>query len=180
MKPGHTVPFTQSQLRFTMDAEQVSSDGPAVIPGLKPGLFICSRPCKKLENKTRSEGLICYSRSTLTCRTVQQLRSNIITDLELLLPLCFNCVWQRLTSGCTLEQRFLDPTLIQPSGHWGGDWVGGAAVKTAPFARCLQMYFELLVQGSTSQSPAKIPVVMAVQPWMLPWVVWGGKRNSQM
>ncbi len=62
---------------------------------------------------------------------------------------------------------------VQRSAHLVEVGVGGAGVKTAPSARCLQMYFSLLVQGSTSQRPAKIPVVMATQPCWWPCIVEG-------
>lgn len=72
--------------------------------------------------------------------------------------------WMFLWFVCTLEQTLLVPTRFQPSAHWGGVWVGGGTVATAPSATCLQMYFSWLVQGSRSHSPAEIPVAMATQP----------------
>ncbi len=68
----------------------------------------------------------------------------------------------------TLTQRFLDKSGVQSSGQAKAGVVGGAGVVTNPSALCLQMYFSLFKQLSTSQSPEISPVVMATQPCFLP------------
>lgn len=79
---------------------------------------------------------------------------------------------------CTLKHMCLDGMTFQPSAHLGGGAVGGTGVTIAPSARCLQIYFSLLVQGSTSQRPAKLPVAIATQPcW---WPCFCQKRNCQL
>lgn len=39
------------QLNKAVDAKQISSDGSAVIPGLKPGLLLWARPSEELQHK---------------------------------------------------------------------------------------------------------------------------------
>lgn len=66
--------------------------------------------------------------------------------------------------GDTLTQYSLELSGTQLLGHLEGVKVGGTVVKPAPSASCLQMYPNMLVQGSTSQTPANTPVVMATHP----------------
>lgn len=54
---GQNIP-SNNEFSMTVDAEQVSPDGPAIIPGFKPGFFICSRACEKLPKCNDYVGLI--------------------------------------------------------------------------------------------------------------------------
>lgn len=59
------VPNIPSQHKFSMavDAKQISPNGPAIIPGLKPGLLIRSRACKKLVTYKDYVWQICSGRN---------------------------------------------------------------------------------------------------------------------
>lgn len=46
------------KIRIAVDAEQVSSNGPAVLSGLEPGLLMCPRPREELRPKIREGQLI--------------------------------------------------------------------------------------------------------------------------
>lgn len=77
----------------------------------------------------------------------------------------------------TLKQKLLDGNRVQPSAHGRGVVVGATVVTPAPSASFLQMYFVLLVHGSTSQRPEKIPVLSATQPCWCPYIVQRGILN---
>lgn len=83
--------------------------------------------------------------------------------------------WVRFKA--TLKQELLDGNRVQPSAHRGRVGVGATVVTPAPSASCLQMYFVLLVHGSTSQRPEKIPVLSATQPCWWPYIVQRGILN---
>lgn len=71
-----------------------------------------------------------------------------------------------ISSVCpTLKQTLLLPAGVHPGGQLKGMVVGGTVVTGTPSAGFLQMYFSLLLQLTTSHSPAKTPVVMATHPW---------------
>lgn len=107
---------------------------------------------------------------TVTTFTVEMrcifIQSHCLRDISLVQMHVLNAVL-----SFTLKQTFLEFTFSQPSAQVVEGTVGGAGVKTAPSAMCLQIYFSLLVQGSTSQRPAKLPVAIATQPCRWPYFV---------
>lgn len=68
----------------------------------------------------------------------------------------------------TLKQELLNGSRVQPVAHGRGIVVGATVVGGAPSASCLQMYLVLLLHGSTSHRPEKMPVLKATQPCWWP------------
>lgn len=71
------------------------------------------------------------------------------------------------SGSLTLKQMFLLLMGVQPNSQLKGGVVGGTVVTCTPSAGFLHMYFSLLLQLTTSHSPAKTPVVIATHPWFL-------------
>lgn len=70
----------------------------------------------------------------------------------------------------TFRQVFLLLMGVQPDAQLKGTVVGGTVVTSTPSAGFLQMYFSLLLQLTTSHSPANTPVVMATHPCFLSFI----------
>lgn len=67
----------------------------------------------------------------------------------------------------TLKHVFLLLMAVQPDAQLKGGVVGGTVVTCTPSAGFLHMYFSLLLQVTTSHSPANTPVVIATHPCFL-------------
>lgn len=134
-----------------MQAQQVPTDGPAEVQCFLPCLLelggllesLCGGLKKGKKKKTFTD--------SVTYTPAQSFKDD------------HNC-------SLTFKQVFLLITGVQPGSQLKGAVVGGTVVTCTPSAGFLQMYFSLLLQLTTSHSPANTPVVMATHPCFLSFI----------
>lgn len=80
----------------------------------------------------------------------------------------------------TLKQKLLLAIGVQPDAQLRAGVVGGTVVTCAPSAGFLQIYFSLLLQLTTSHSPANRPVVMATHPCLLSFMEKTAGEKGQL
>lgn len=135
-----------------MQAQQVPTDGPAEVQSFLPSLLELGGLLENLcggfkKTKTKKKPFT----DSLTYTPAQSFKDDCCCSL-------------------TLKQMFLLLMGIQPDSQLKGAVVGGTVVTCTPSAGFLQMYFSLLLQLTTSHSPANTPVVMATHPCFLSFI----------
>lgn len=117
------------KIRIAVDAEQVSSNGPAVVSGLEPGLLMCPRPREELRPKMR-EGLRCLHRNVLSCwfiypRFVYRLEKfHVDSHLHPFFKLISVKMWHCKSFHIYQTNNFLSCWTMYPEScrHWTLDW----------------------------------------------------------